>query len=303
METPKKLTLEMMHHTFEADSEGGGHVFYSREGVMMLRGEGPVLLRLFRSSSPLLIEDYRLGIVRRGRLRSRVNLMEREATPGMIVFITPGSIAEPVEVSENFVIEGIGMSSEVFHTVCRHAVPQLFNGQIKNGWHQLETDGANLVCELFHTLWHALHAESCGWEVRHSLIAALIHFYNDQFSSAQPDAQTRRPAAHEIFDRFIYLVNNNVRTHHQLDFYASKMCITERYLGTIVRQVSGVTAKEWIDRALLTTAMVMLKHSNRQVTQISEELHFANPSFFCKYFKRLAGCTPQAYRDGENPSY
>ena len=64
----------------------------------------------------------------------------------------------------------------------------------------------------------------------------------------------------------------------------------------MIRQASGITAKDWIDRAVITAAKVMLRYSNLQIAEIAERLHFPNPSFFCKYFKRLEGCTPQEYK-------
>jgi YesN/AraC family two-component response regulator len=74
------------------------------------------------------------------------------------------------------------------------------------------------------------------------------------------------------------------------------MCLADRYLGTIIRQASGVTAKEWIDRALVTRIKVELKHSDKTIAQISDDLLFPNPSFFSKYFKRLTGMTPLEFK-------
>ena len=79
-------------------------------------------------------------------------------------------------------------------------------------------------------------------------------------------------------------------------FYADKMCLTDRYLGTVVKAVSGQTGKEWIDRALITSAKVLLKHSDKSIAQIAEELDFLTVSFFCKYFKRLTQITPNQFR-------
>ena len=78
------------------------------------------------------------------------------------------------------------------------------------------------------------------------------------------------------------------------------MCLSQRYLGTVVRQTSGTTAKEWIDRALITQAKVLLHHSDKSVIQISEELNFPNPAFFSKYFKRLTGMTPKQFSESSN---
>lgn len=73
------------------------------------------------------------------------------------------------------------------------------------------------------------------------------------------------------------------------------MCLTERYLGTVIRQASGVTAKQWIDRALITYAKTQLLHTDKTVAQISNEMNFPNPSFFSKYFKRITQMTPLSF--------
>ena len=103
-------------------------------------------------------------------------------------------------------------------------------------------------------------------------------------------------SANNIFNRFLQLVNDYCHNERHLSFYAGRICVTERYLSTVIRQTSGITAKEWIDRAVITAAKVMLKHSDMQIAEITERLNFSTPSFFCKYFKRLTGETPQEYR-------
>lgn len=80
-------------------------------------------------------------------------------------------------------------------------------------------------------------------------------------------------------------------------YYAERMCLTERYLTTVIRQTSGTTAKDWIDRALITRIKIELRHTDKSSAQIAEEMHFANPSFFSKYFRRLTGMTPGEYKN------
>ena len=53
-----------------------------------------------------------------------------------------------------------------------------------------------------------------------------------------------------------------------------------------------------IDDAIITRIKVALRHSDKTVSEIADEMCFPNPSFFCKYFKRLTGMTTQAYRAG-----
>ena len=53
---------------------------------------------------------------------------------------------------------------------------------------------------------------------------------------------------------------------------------------------------QWINKAVILEAKVLLKHSNLLVFQISDELNFPNPSFFSKFFKRMTGMTPAEYQ-------
>jgi AraC-like DNA-binding protein len=75
------------------------------------------------------------------------------------------------------------------------------------------------------------------------------------------------------------------------------MCITEKYLCLVVKSTSGKTPREWIDRAAVNNAKVLLKHTDMQISQISDRMNFPRSSAFCKYFKRKTGLTPQEYRD------
>ncbi|MBR1474794.1 MAG: AraC family transcriptional regulator, partial [Muribaculaceae bacterium] len=43
--------------------------------------------------------------------------------------------------------------------------------------------------------------------------------------------------------------------------------------------------------------MVALRHTDKPVAQIADEMNFANTSFFTKYFKRMTGLTPLQWRN------
>ena len=128
-------------------------------------------------------------------------------------------------------------------------------------------------------------------------MATYFNLFNHLYLKRQE--QTPAPSHQtDIFNRFIQLVNSEYRRQHNLSYYAGRLFLTQRYLGNIVKRVSGTTAKAWIDRALLTEAKIMLCHTDMPVGDIADALHFSNPAFFCKYFRRLNGCSPLDYRNG-----
>ena len=74
------------------------------------------------------------------------------------------------------------------------------------------------------------------------------------------------------------------------------MCITPKYLSSIVKDVSGKNAGEWITEYVILEAKVLLKSSKMDVQGIAYKLNFPNQSFFGKYFKQKTGMTPGQYR-------
>ncbi|MBR4721490.1 MAG: helix-turn-helix domain-containing protein, partial [Muribaculaceae bacterium] len=50
-------------------------------------------------------------------------------------------------------------------------------------------------------------------------------------------------------------------------------------------------------RALVAEAKTLLRHTNKQITEIAYDLNFPNPAFFGKFFRRITGTTPRHYRE------
>ena len=69
-----------------------------------------------------------------------------------------------------------------------------------------------------------------------------------------------------------------------------------KYLSTVIKEISGKSAFEWINNYVILEAKSMLKSTGKTIQQISDELNFANQSFFGKYFKQHVGIPPSEYR-------
>lgn len=98
------------------------------------------------------------------------------------------------------------------------------------------------------------------------------------------------------FQSFLELVNKYAVRERSIAFYADRLFLTPRYLSTLVRQASGRTVMDWVNEAVMQEAKLMLCHTDKLVYQIADELNFPNASFFSKYFRRMAGMTPNDYR-------
>lgn len=268
------------------------HSYFSNELAIVYGDPRIFMLVIGQSQPPFVIDDYRLGIFVSGEIHVNINLVERRITPGTIVFLGPGTIISPISFSGKIEVYGLGL----FDDFPLPQMPSAFNGQVRDFQIKVSESDIATARHIIDTIWHAVHQPDYNRQTVSSLVAAMMHLYDGIYRQHIDLLKASQSRKQTIFDRFISLVNQHATREHQIRFYADKMCLTERYLSTIIRQMSGTTAKEWIDRAIIARIKVELKHSNKSVAQISDETYFPNPSFFSKYFKRLTGLTPLEYR-------
>ena len=81
-----------------------------------------------------------------------------------------------------------------------------------------------------------------------------------------------------------------------MGYYARQLCITPKYLTTLIKRISGKSVSEWIDSYVILEARTLLKYSNMSVQEIAYYLNFPNQSFFGSYFKRNTGMSPSQYK-------
>lgn len=275
-------------------------MYISNELGMVYGNPKFFLMALHRSTPPFVIDDYRMGIFVGGEARVSINLVERHLTSGTLVFVGPGTILNPIEFNGNLEIYGIGLFADFPMPFATGQMPSAFNGQVRDFQIAASEGDVASARHIIDAIWHIVHQPDYNRQTVSSLVAAMMHLYDGAYRRHADLLATSQPREQTIFDRFISLVNQYAAREHQIGFYADKMCLTERYVGTIIRQASGSTAKEWIDRALITRIKIELKHTDKPIAQISDEMNFPNPSFFSKYFKREVGMTPGEYREGKS---
>ena len=272
------------------------HIFMNSE-LAMVRGDSTVFSLLMRQKPPFTINDHRLGIIMNGEAEITINLQDRHLTSGTLVYIGPGTIIHPKRLSPDFRVFGFGLFANFPMPFAQGQMPSAFNGQVRDFQIPASEEDIATAIHIMDTIWHVVHAtEDYHRPTVTALVAAQMHHYNQLFQQQVDQQASSRSTEQTIFDRFLQLVTQHCTEHHQIGYYAERMCLTERYLTTVIRQTSGTTAKDWIDRALITRIKIELRHTDKPAAQIADEMHFANPSFFSKYFRRLTGMTPGNYK-------
>jgi len=122
-----------------------------------------------------------------------------------------------------------------------------------------------------------------------------FHEYLQRNPQYRPD-DVKSYRVRELFSRFMMLLEKDYKLSRDVNYYADQMHITSKYLTNIVRQVTGHTPKTIIDQYVILQLKMQLKRTGQSVKEIAWEYHFTDVSFFCRYFKRHTGLTPQQVR-------
>ncbi len=133
-------------------------------------------------------------------------------------------------------------------------------------------------------------------EAVRSLMQSLYFTYKKQYFTPQARNTSVGGHAENIVNRFLNLVRDNYLNERELTFYASKLCMTPKYLSRVVKQVTGKTAYNWITDAVMQQAKMMLKCTDKTIMEICNEMNFSSQVFFSKYFKNYTGMSPREYR-------
>lgn len=293
---PRLLDMTTMSRLLNPYQGQGNKHFFLGNGLGILHAPTKMFRLAIQQNVPFIIKDHRLGLIAGGEGVVSLNLVDRHLQTGMLVYLGPGTIINPVSISDHFEIFGIILFPDFAMPFPPDRMPPAFKGQLRDFEISVGDDDITTAHLVWNTLWHLVRTPDYSRETASSLVAALLCHYNNCYLKHTEQHAAGRSREQTLFDRFIQLVNRHYPEQHQIGFYAERMYMTQRHLSTSVRLATGTTAKEWIDRALITRIKVELKHTDKPVSRIADELHFPNPAFFCKFFKRLAGTTPGEYR-------
>ena len=107
--------------------------------------------------------------------------------------------------------------------------------------------------------------------------------------------ETKQPSL--VFKRFMEELTLDNGMHRTVHFFADRLCYSPKYVSSVIKQVSGRTAMEWINEYAIEQIKHRLKFSEKSIKEIAEEFNFPNQSFFGKYVKAHVGMSPARYRN------
>jgi len=252
---------------------------------------------------PFRTTGYSIGLVLSGKKTLNIGLDSYNiSAPGLLVMgpeLIRQWIADENQIdgmilyfTEDFIISGL---SDIYFI-------KNFPYFAKKGYNYLKLNPELL--ELFKGIYDQIESknetnDSNKLEVIRSYIRILLYEVEEVYIHHSAIQKNTFTQAENITRKFKHLLEANFMNHREVQFYADQLFITTKHLSQTLKEQTGKTASDWIKEIVVLEAKVLLQNKENTIAQISDQLHFANPSFFGKFFKRNTTLSPKEYRNSK----
>ena len=171
---------------------------------------------------------------------------------------------------------------------------------------QLHTDGIVLPHDGF--VETCIDCISRNWKIRgtqqilnvSSYLDALL-LYIAQVHVPTDDVWDSRYVQTSQYDnitrRIISYIDNNYKSHINLDMIAKNFGYNKSYLCDVFKQNTGVTIVKYLQYVRIRMAAECLAYCGLKANSTARYMGFQNVSYFHRLFKKMVGITPRSFRD------
>ena len=274
-----------------------------RQGLMRecITASSDSQMQVFRF--PCRIDAFIIGVGTEGETSVSFNLHEFKLKKDSIFIFTPKNVLQ-VNSQQYFKADVIAISPDFMRRInidIKNMMP-LFLKFVENPALTLTPEESRSMRGMIAQIERETRGPEThfSFDIVSGLIAATIYKVGDimyHYLAEHPEEQNNsHNRAEEYFKQFTHLLGEHFREERSVGFYARQLCITPKYLTTLIKRISGQSVSEWIDNYVILEAKTLLKYSTMSIQEIAYYLNFPNQSFFGSYFKRNTGMSPSQYK-------
>lgn len=274
-----------------------------RQGLMRecITASSDSQMQVFRF--PCRIDAFIIGVGTEGETSVSFNLHEFRLKKDSMFIFTPKNILQ-VNSQQYFKADVIAISPDFMRRInidIKNMMP-LFLKFVENPALTLTPEESRSMRGMIAQIERETRGPEThfSFDIVSGLIAATIYKVGDimyHYLAEHPEGQNNsHNRAEKYFKQFTHLLGEHFREERSVGFYARQLCITPKYLTTLIKRISGQSVSEWIDNYVILEAKTLLKYSTMSIQEIAYYLNFPNQSFFGSYFKRNTGMSPSQYK-------
>lgn len=230
-----------------------------------------------------------------GSIDLETNMSVIHSVPGSIQFFTHDTYVKVMDASEDYSSIGIVFSKKYWNHTLVHSHPSLTLSAV-HPCLEISEEQHNILMEFFRII---KGLKDAGREDDHPVVLNLIlgifyhvgRFY-EKWSLAFP-----KQSGDKVISNFVSLLYLHYREHRDVAFYADKAHLSKSRFTEIIRNSTGMTPYQCIERYTILKTCLLLRNTDMSIKEIAFNLNFSDASHFCKFFRKHMRQSPQEFRN------
>lgn len=249
---------------------------------------------------PERVDFLMLLLVSAGSGRHTVDFVDYPVAPGAVICVRPGQVQQwhldndvdgqlllisPVALPQSGAAQGfqerdmLRLAQWPTHAwIASEAGAQITSSAERLGGDFADFDGSARDIQL----------------IRHGLMILLLRLA--KWHAATGAISDAAAVTHGAYRMFVQALEQSFAVEHSLQFYATRLGYAASTLSRACMRMEGRSAKQVIDRRVALEAQRLLAHGDAAVASIGNRLGFSEATNFIKFFRRMTGLTPAAFR-------
>jgi len=128
-----------------------------------------------------------------------------------------------------------------------------------------------------------------------SLLKYARRFYKRQFIDRKPLSGITVTKFNECLSAYIEKEETTKNGLPTVNYMASQLNLSPKYLSDLLKQETGKTALELIHLHIISEAKNMLVAGEQSISEIAFKLGFENPPYFSRLFRKEVGMSPKEF--------
>lgn len=274
------------------------HVGYSDDDIVIVDS-----IQQFAIFSEAHVQMSAIAICTSGRVQGKMNGQMIEVRQNQVAIIPVNTVITDLMISPDFNLKAMFFTNQILQSFLREKMNIWNEVMYIQRLHVLsltEEDIRFYTC--FYDMLSLCMEKDAGTPFRSDVIQSLVRsamlalcgaLKHLSIPTKRENGVSQKGSASTIhFQHFLDLLHTSEVKRRPVEWYASELCITPKYLSAVCKSCSGKTANEWIREHVLEDIRYCLKSTDLSIKQVSTRLGFPNTSFFGKYVKQHFGMTP-----------
>jgi AraC-like DNA-binding protein len=272
-------------------------------------------IRDWRIRNPLVTphrhEFFQIHVNVNGGSKHGIRNVESTYPDNSIIFILPYRVhySIPAENPNYHIINfnrsflGPNLTANLFETeeliALEHPeiIPFLYQGAINFNF---SDEQFSYILKLVQQMHQINGMRNMGWRERiRGCLLDLIGYAMESYSTEITlllNTQTNQGSQTESFKRVIQFIDKNMSSNLTLESVAHSTFLSPNYISQLLKQKTGLAFVGWLTMKRMEKAQELLLMTDNRISDIANEVGFADEGYFTRRFKQKFNFSPSEFR-------